>query len=235
MKQEIRINKYLSDKKICSRREADRLIKKGMVLVNGKRAQIGQKVSADDKIELKGGTNNIKKKYKYYLYHKPVGIVSHKTAKWQTEAREAAKLPKDFAPVGRLDRASSGLMLLTNDGRIVNRLLNPDFEHEKEYIVESDKNFKDRDLRKIEKGVEIEGYRTKKAKAERISARKIRIILKEGKKHQIRRMLAALGYTTKSLQRVRIANLKLGALKEGEKRELKDKERKDLLMSLDLL
>ncbi len=231
----VRINKYLSDKKICSRRQADRLIEKGLVLVNGKVAKIGQKINPEkDKVEIKGGAESIKKQYKYILFNKPLGIVSHKTAKEQVDAREFLTLPKGFAPVGRLDKKSTGLMLLTNDGRIVDKLLNPKYDHEKEYIVRVDKYIKNQDIKKLQRGVNIEGYVTMPAKVKRINDNTIKIILKEGKKHQIRRMLAALGYVTKSLKRVRIMNLRLGSLKEGESRELTEKERKELLNSLNL-
>ena len=228
----VRINKYLSDKQICSRREADRLIEKGLVFVNGKKAKIGQKINKGDKVEIKGGAKKIKSKYKYFLFYKPEGIVSHKTNKGETEAREYAKLPKEFAPVGRLDKKSTGLMLLTNDGRIVDRLLNPKYKHEKEYIVVADKYIKNQDIKKLERGVNIEGYITLPARVKRLGNRKISITLQEGKKHQIRRMLAALGYQTVSLKRIRIDNLKLGNLKPGEKRELKGKELKTFLENL---
>ena len=234
MKSKIRINKYLSDKKICSRRMADRLIEKGLVFVNGKRAQIGQKVSEKDKIVVKGA-DALKKSYKYYLFYKPVGYVSHKTSKEQKDARDLAGLDSSFAPVGRLDKASEGLMLFTNDGRIVDRLLNPKYEHEKEYIVWTDKYVKESDLKRLAKGVNIEGYITKPAKTRRLSDKSFRIILKEGKKHQIRRMLAALGYKTENLKRVRIMHMKLKNLKPGQKRKLSEKEKKELLSKLDLI
>ncbi len=231
---QVRINKFLSDQKLCSRREADRLIEKGQVFVNGKKAQIGQKIDPlHDKVEIKN-IKDILGRYKYYLYFKPKGIVSHKTCKADVEAREAAGLGKSFAPVGRLDKESRGLMLLTNDGRVTDRLLNPKYEHEKEYIVLVDKNLKMQDIKRLSKGVNIEGYTTKEAKAYKLSDRKLRIILKEGKKHQIRRMLAALGYQVKDLKRVRVMNLNLKNLKEGEVKELKGKELKDFLYRIGL-
>ncbi len=231
---QVRINKYLSDKKICSRRAADRLIESGKVFVNGKRAKLGQKIDPEkDKLIVKG-EKNLKSQYKYYLYYKPIGIVSHKTSKGEIEAREDAGLSSDFSPVGRLDKASEGLMLLTNDGRIVDRLLNPKYEHEKEYIVEVDKNLKMQAIKHIERGVKIETYKTKPAKAQKLATRKLRIILKEGKKHQIRRMLAALGYQVVNLKRVRIMNLKLSSLKPGQKVQLDGKVLNELLNSLGL-
>jgi len=229
---EIRINKYLSDRKICSRREADRLVEAGKVLVNGKAAMLGQKVSEKDKVEIVGGKRKLMDKYEYYLFYKPVGVVSHKTAKGETEAREFAGLSRKFAPVGRLDKASEGLMLLTNDGRIVDRLLNPKYKHEKEYIVKADKYIKEHDIKILARGVDIEGYRTMPAKVRRLSENKIAITLQEGKKHQIRRMLSALGYKTESLKRVRIGRFKIGNLKEGEVRKLKDSEVRSFLQSL---
>ncbi len=224
----IRINKYLSDKKICSRREADRLIESGCVFVNGKKAVLGQKVSEEDNVEVKG----VKKEYKYYAYYKPVGVVSHKTSPNDIEARQDAGLSNDFAPVGRLDKSSHGLMILTNDGRIVDKLLNPKYSHEKEYIVRTDKYIKEGDLKKMSKGVCIEGYTTRPAKVKRISDKEFRIVLMEGKKHQIRRMLAALGYVTESIKRVRMQNILLKGLKAGAKREIKGDELKEFLIRL---
>ncbi len=227
----VRINKFLSDQKLCSRRMADRLIEKGLVFINGKKASIGQKVFKGDKVEVKNKAELLKK-YQYFLYHKPKGIVSHKTTPNEKEAVEDAGLPKSFAPVGRLDKASEGLMLLTNDGRIVNKILNPKHKHEKEYIVHTDKYIKNSDLKKLERGVNIEGYTTLPAKTKRISSNIFKIILNEGKKHQIRRMLAALGYKVLKLKRVRIMHLKLGSLVPGEKRKLTKQERQELLSKL---
>ena len=233
-KSEIRINKYLSDRQICSRRQADRLIEKGLVLVNGKKAVLGQKLSPADKVTLKNEARVLQSKYKYYIYNKPVGIVSHKTAENEREAREVLKLPKDFAPVGRLDKTSEGLLFLSNDGRIVDRMLNPKYKHEKEYMVWVDKNIKNRDIKRLQTGVDIEGYLTRPARAEKLSERKLRIVLYEGKKHQIRRMLAALGYVVKRLKRVRIMNLKLGDLRVGQVRELSEEEKRELSDNLSI-
>jgi len=227
----VRINKFLSDQKLCSRRMADRLIEKGLVFINGKKASIGQKVFKGDKVEVKNKAELLKR-YQYFLYNKPKGIVSHKTAPNEKEAVEDAGLPKSFAPVGRLDKASEGLMLLTNDGRIVNKILNPKHKHEKEYIVHTDKYIKNSDLKKLERGVNIEGYTTLPAKTKRISSNIFKIILNEGKKHQIRRMLAALGYKVLKLKRVRIMHLKLGSLAPGEKRKLTKQEQQELLSKL---
>ena len=213
----VRINKYLSDKKICSRRRADKLIKDGLVFINGKKAKIGQIIDTDkDKVEVKA-----RLEYRYFLFNKPRGIVSYKTTKNEKDAISAAKLNrKEFAVVGRLDKDSEGLLLITNDGRIVNRLLNPKFEHEREYLVWVNKNIKSSHIKELEKGVNIEGYKTKPAKAKKISDRLIKIILKEGKKHQIRRMMTALGYQVERLKRTRIMNLSVEGIKEGEKKEL---------------
>ncbi len=230
----IRINKYLSDKKICSRREADRLIEKGRVFVNGKPAQIGQKIARYDKVEIKGGEKSVKSRYKYFILNKPAGYVSHKTLKSHKDAKDLLGLGKSYAPVGRLDKDSRGLLLFTNDGRIVDRLLNPKYKHEKEYEVLVQKRIKDSDIKKLSSGVNIEGYMTKRAKVSRISDKKLRMILHEGKKHQIRRMLAALGYSTLDLLRVRIQNIKLGKLAEGDYRQIKGEELKEFLSSLGL-
>ncbi len=230
----IRINKALSDRKICSRREADRLISKGKVFVNGKKAILGQRILPKDKISIKGGIKKIKSNYRYYIYNKPQGIVSHKTSDNETEAREAAGLSGDFAPVGRLDKASEGLLFLTNDGRVVDKMLNPKNKHDKEYIVKVDKDVKSQVIKKIKQGVDIEGYKTLPAIAQKINNRTLRIILQEGKKHQIRRMLANLGYTTIYLKRTRIMELKLGNLPVGDIREVRGKELNKFLSQLGL-
>lgn len=230
----IRINRYLYLKGFCSRRQADQFIEKGLVFINGKKATLGQKVEKIDKVEVKTELKNLKKSFKYYLFNKPIGIVSHNPQGNEKSVEDIFQTPKKIFPIGRLDKDSEGLMLLTNDRRIVDRILNPKVEHQKEYEVTVDKDLKQSVINRMSRGVKIEGYMTKPAKVFQKGDRKFKITLTEGKKHQIRRMCAALGYQVKRLQRIRIIDLKLGSLPVGQGRELKFEERKSLLENIGL-
>lgn len=212
----MRINKYLALKQIATRRGADELVANKKVFINGKLAVLGSKVNEKDKVEVKGTEN---KEYKYYAYYKPTGI--------ETDS------PKEgLFPLGRLDKASHGLLILTNDGRITDKLLNPKFEHEKEYIVKTKEKLRNNFKEKMEAGVNIEGYRTKPCKVKIINENTFRIILTEGKKHQIRRMCVALFQEVQDLKRVRIMNIELGRQKPNSLREIKGEELKILLENL---
>jgi len=229
----IRLNRYLYLTNISSRREADRLIEAGQVFVNGQKAVLGQKIQKDDIVEL---SQKAKRKVSHYLYYKankPKGVESHNGEEGNDIVSQLSLRP-DVAIVGRLDKASHGLVLLTNDGRIVDKMLNPKYDHEKEYRVRVDKDLTPSFKKKMENGVDIEGYITKPAKIKITGQKTFTIILTEGKKHQIRRMLAALGYTTLELKRVRIMNIKLGTLKAGEYSTLTEDERTRLLAHLSL-
>lgn len=231
----MRINKYLAHTGVASRREADELVAKGKVRINGKKADMGQQVQEEDDVEVVGKT----KAKTYLAYYKGRGIITHSPA--ENEVDIAAKLAKDYgithvSPVGRLDKDSEGLIILSNDGRITGPLLDPEAEHEKEYDVTVDKNVSGMFLRAMENGVEIEGYRTKPARVE-ASARnekRFRLSITEGKKHQIRRMCAALGYQVQTLKRVRIMNIELGRLKPNQYRKIQDKELATFLKALGL-
>lgn len=233
----VRLNRYLYLKGYCSRRQADTYIAEGRVKINGKVAQIGQKVEKGDSVELDQKIQSLPKKYVYYIYNKAPGIVSHNPGPGEKSVMDVfrVKTPSPLFPVGRLDKASRGLMFLTNDGRIVDKMLNPKYPHEKEYSVRVDKPLKERVARRMAKGVNIEGYMTKPAQVRMTSEYQLRITLTEGKKHQIRRMCAALGYQVKDLLRVRIMNLKLKDLPEGKGRALTQAEQQELLTSLGML
>lgn len=228
----IRINRYLYLTDVSSRREADRLIEGGQVFVNGKKAVLGQKIEKTDVVELSDKAKKKVTSYVYYAVNKPRGIESHNAQDGDEDIVTKLNLGKGVAVVGRLDKDSNGLVLLTNDGRIVDKMLNPKYDHQKEYIVKVNKDLKESFARKMSGGVNIEGYMTKPAKVKVTGERTFRIILTEGKKHQIRRMLSALGYTTITLKRVRIMNIKLDALRSGEYRPLNKQEKKRLLTSL---
>jgi 23S rRNA pseudouridine2604 synthase len=231
----LRINKYLAHTGIASRREADTLIEKGQILVNGKKAVTGQKIQADDTVALKGST----KTRKYLAYYKGRGTITHSPS--EKEIDIVMRLERDFgitdvSPVGRLDKASEGLIILSNDGRIVGPLLDTNNSHEKEYNVQVDKDISTLFVHLMQTGVDIEGYQTKPAKVVVSSKneRKFNIILTEGKKHQIRRMCAALGYQVQSLKRVRIANIELKNLKPNQYRKIVGEELTTFLAELGL-
>ncbi|OGI60315.1 hypothetical protein A2641_01160 [Candidatus Nomurabacteria bacterium RIFCSPHIGHO2_01_FULL_37_25] len=213
----MRINKYLALKKISTRRGADELIKGKKVFINGKLALLGSKVNEKDKIEVKGAKQ---KEYKYFIYNKPIGV-------------ETSSPKDDLFPLGRLDKNSHGLLILTNDGRITDALLNPKYFHEKEYVVKTSNKLRSSFKQKMETGVNIEGlpalhtqagYMTKPCKVKIINDFTFRITLTEGKKHQIRRMCSALFQEVADLKRERIMNIKLGDLKLNALREIKGEE-----------
>ncbi len=229
----MRINKYLADQKIASRREADVLIDAKKVLINGKKAVLGQLVYEGDKVEIVGET----KKYVYLAYYKGRGVITHSPAEGEIDI--ATRLKKDYSltnvsPVGRLDKDSEGLIILTNDGRIIGPLLDPAANHEKEYEVTVDKAVTGMFTKLMALGVDIEGYRTKPAAiaASTRNQKRFNLTLTEGKKHQIRRMCAALGYQIQSLKRVRIMNIELGTLKQNQYRKIAGTELKQLLKEL---
>ena len=218
----LRINKFLADQGVASRREVDALISAGKVTVNGKPAVIGQKVSSTDKVEVKGATKSLE----YLAYYKGRGIITHSPGENETDIK--MKLDEDYRgrselmgvnPVGRLDKDSEGLIILTNDGRVTGPLLDPVLAHEKEYEVVVDKPINSQFLKQMARGVDIEGYTTKPAKIEQAGGKRFMLTITEGKKHQIRRMCAALGYQIQSLKRVRVMNIELGKLKPNQYRK----------------
>ncbi len=230
IKYPIRINKYLAYKKICARREADELISQKKVKINGRIAVLGDKVLEKDKVVVE----NSKKNLVYLAFNKPKGIITHTPQNGESEIKDILQI-KGVFPVGRLDKSSSGLIILTNDGRLTDRLLNPEYEHEKEYIVKVNKQIENLFLKKMSEGVKLDdGYVTKKCRVTKISSERFSIILTEGKKHQIRRMCDALGYGVVHLERRRIMNIKLGSLQAGDFREIRGKESADFLQLLGL-
>lgn len=227
----MRLNKYLSETGMCSRREADAWISQGRVSVNGKRAELGTQVGEGDEVRVDnrpvGGRK--KKKRIYVCLNKPVGITC-------TTEREVRDNIVDFVgheerifPIGRLDKESEGLILLTNNGDIVNEILRSENNHEKEYIVTVDKPVTDEFLAGMAGGVRILDTRTKPCKVSRVSKSVFRIILTQGLNRQIRRMCEVFGYNVRRLQRVRIINIKLGNLKTGHWRNLTEAELHGLL------
>ena len=215
----MRINRYLAWQKHSTRRGADALIEQGLVSVNGRGAKIGETIQATDKVEVRSGKRP--KTYSYAVYHKPWGVITH------------SPIPGLF-PLGRLDKSSSGLLLLTDDGRVTDRLLNPDYDHEKEYVVSVREPLRSNFARQMSGGVDIDDYVTRPCQVETINDHTFRIVLTEGKKHQIRRMCAALQVEVTGLARIRIMNIRLGQLPLGAHRPLTATEQATFLKSLGL-
>lgn len=232
----MRLNKYLAHAGYTTRRGADALIEKGRVFVNGKKAVMGQKVSETDVVELKDHDTS---HFRYLLYYKPRGVITHSPEGDEVDILERLKKDHNISglfPVGRLDKDSEGLILLTNDGRITERVLNPTLGHEREYEVVVDKRVTKTFLDRLAKGVNIEGYETKPAKTDILPGNEngFNITLTEGKKHQVRRMCAAFGYQVRSLKRTRMLDFELKNLKPGAFYELKPREARGFQSALGL-
>lgn len=228
----MRINKYLSETGIVSRRGADKWIEEGKVTINGELATIGSQVNDGDKVCVDGKPVKKEEQLVYIMLNKPVGITSTTERHIQGNVVDFVNHPLRIFHIGRLDKDSEGLLLLTNDGDIVNEILRAENKHEKEYIVQVDKPLTESFLKGMASGVEILDTKTLPCQVERISSNVFRIILTQGLNRQIRRMCSALGYNVKRLQRIRIMNIKLGNLKVGAWRDLTDKERNELFALL---
>lgn len=227
----MRINKYLALKNYATRRGADEMIEKGQVFLNGKRAVLGDKVSETDTVDVK--FRGKLPDYVYLAYNKPRGIVTHSAQKGEKDIKHVSLL-KGVFPVGRLDKDSHGLIILTNDGRVTDRLLSPRFEHDKEYLVTTKQPLRSSFKQKMEAGVQIEDGKTKPCKVEIIDENTFSVTLTEGKKHQIRRMCVALFQDVDQLMRIRVMNIELGELAEGSYRKIEGQELKTFLHSLGL-
>jgi len=214
----MRINKYLAHEGISTRRGADELILREQVLINGRVAVLGDKVAQGDKVELRGKSSS--KKFLYFAYNKPIDVISHSPQLGEKDVVASAKLGKDIFPIGRLDKDSSGLMILTNDGRVTDRLLSPAFDHDKEYRVRTADPIRDSFKKFVEAGIDIEGYRTKPCVVRKTGPKSFNITLTEGKKHQIRRMVSAMHNTVVELERTRILNIRLENLNLGATRPI---------------
>jgi 23S rRNA pseudouridine2604 synthase len=220
----VRLNKYISETGICSRREADKLIEAGRVTCNGLLAALGTQVGEADDVRVDGRLLGLRKKPVYIALNKPAGITC------TTETHVAGNIidlvghKERIFPIGRLDKDSEGLILLTNDGDIVNEILRSENNHEKEYLVTVERAVTDLSLKMMADGVKIMGEITKPCKVSRINEKTFRMILTQGVNRQIRRMCSALGYRVQHLRRVRIINIELGTLAPGEWRELAEAE-----------
>lgn len=227
----MRINKYLALKGYSTRRGADELIEKKLVFINNIPAVLGDKVLETDKVEVR--TKGKIKQYKYFAYNKPEGVITHSPQEGEDDVLRASSL-KNVFPVGRLDKDSHGLMILTDDGRITDKLLNPEYDHDKEYIVQTTQKLRSNFKEKMEAGVDIGDYVTQPCFVDVIDERTFRITLTEGKKHQIKRMVVAQFNEVYDLQRVRIMNIHLGRLAKNSYRPIEGEELSMLLKNLGL-
>tara|TARA_Y100000385_G_scaffold290139_1_gene362019 strand:- start:655 stop:1392 length:738 start_codon:yes stop_codon:yes gene_type:complete len=221
----IRVNKFLSEAGFCSRREADKLIEKKRVKINGKVPLIGTKVMPGDRVLVdKKVISSREEKFVYIAFNKPKGIVcTTDTKREKNNIIDFINYPKRIFPIGRLDKPSEGLIFLTSDGDIVNKILRASNHHEKEYIVRVDKAIDNDFVGKMTNGIPVLGTVTKKCRVQKLTNRKFKIILTQGLNRQIRRMCEYLGYNVKELKRVRIMNINLD-LRVGEWRYFTKKE-----------
>lgn len=227
--EQIRLNKFLSDAGYCSRREADRLVEQGVVKVNGKTAVMGQKVTINDSIMVKGKNISREEEQILIALNKPVGIECTTDLNNPDNIVDFINFDKRIYPIGRLDKNSQGLILLTNDGSIVNNILKGSNYHEKEYVVTVDKPVTDDFIKKMSTGVRILDQVTRPCKVAKVKKHVFNIVLTQGLNRQIRRMCGELGYNVQKLKRIRIMNIELGNLPVGQYRKVTDSELKELM------
>ena len=229
---EVRLQKFLSQAGICSRRKGEEYIKAGRVRVNGQVTQeLGTKVTPGiDRVEFDGAVVVAAAEKVYIALNKPEGYVTSCEHAGEKVVVDLLNIEQRIYPIGRLDKDSTGLLLLTNDGRLHHRLSHPSFEHEKEYEVTLVEPINDGALKKLTRGVNLKGRRTRPARVERLSGKRFRITLMEGRNRQIRRMVAKVGSQVEKLKRIRVVNIRLGRLAKGRWRYLSDNE-KTMLMN----
>jgi 23S rRNA pseudouridine2604 synthase len=219
----VRINKLLSNLGFCSRRETNRFIEENRITVNGSLCKPGQWVEEDDIILIDNKPIPVKEKV-YIALNKPVGIICTAAREVESNIMDFMNYPEYIFPIGRLDKASQGLILLTNDGELANKILESENQHEKEYIVTVNKPFDDFFLEGMSKGVEICGVNTRPCKVTKVSEDTFNIILTQGLNKQIRRMTKVFGYTVTRLERIRIVNIKIDGIDIGKWRYLTEEE-----------
>ena len=228
-----RLNKAISETGYCSRREADKLIEQGKVKVNGKTPELGTKVKPTDEISVNGQVISKQVDNIYLAFNKPVGITCTTETHIPDNIISYINYPERIFPIGRLDKPSEGLIFLTNDGDIVNKILRAKNNHEKEYIVSVNKPITDEFINKMGNGVPILDTVTAKCKVKKINDTTFNIVLTQGLNRQIRRMCTYLGYEVKTLKRIRIMNIELGNLKLGEYRSFSTDELMELNKSIE--
>lgn len=227
-KEPVRLNKYLSEAGVCSRREADRLIESGRVTVDGRLAQTGMRITPGQEVRVGRKVVSGKDEMIVLAVNKPRGIVCTEEKRERNSIIRFLNYPSRITYVGRLDKDSHGLLLMTNNGDIINRMMRASNHHEKEYKVTVDQEITDDFLKQMSEGVHILDTVTRPCRVTRIGKYTFSIILTQGLNRQIRRMCEALGYQVKDLLRVRVMNIRLGSLREGEYRELTDRELEEL-------
>jgi len=228
----ISLNKYISQTGICSRREADRWIEAGRVAINGTIAVKGNRVFAKDRVTIDGKPLKEQVTTVYMAYNKPPGVTCTTDRSDKSNILDAIQYGQRIFPIGRLDKASTGLILLTNDGDIVNKILRKENKHEKEYVVKVNRSISKSFLERMSKPIPMLGTKTLPAKVFQIKDHLFKIILTQGLNRQIRRMVEFCGYKVVSLKRIRIMHIKLGNLKIGEWRYLSEQELGQLLESV---
>ena len=221
MSEQVRINKYLSELGYCSRRAADKLIEQKRVTINGKVPEMGAKITKGDRVEVDGQeVNNNNEEAVYIAFNKPIGIVcTTDTRAEKNNIIDYINYPKRIFPIGRLDKPSEGLILLTSDGDIVNKILRSENNNEKEYVVQVNKKITSEFLSNMSKGVKLKNIKTKPCVIQKINNYTFKIILTQGLNRQIRRMCNLFDYKVKSLIRTRIMNIELGSMKVGKFRK----------------
>ncbi len=231
----MRIQKYLSQAGICSRRKAEEYIASGMIKVNGKIAEIGQSIDPIiDNVEMWEKAIQEQKDFLYYKVNKPRWVVTTCANIWEKTILDVIDIDRRVFPIGRLDKETTGLILLTSDWRLANYLMHPRYNHEKEYIVQTFGPIMDWALEKMRNGLFILGSYTKKAIIKRISSEKFSIIISEWRNRQIRRMVEKVGSEVKNLKRIRIENIELWNLKEWEYKSLTKFEKDALFKKLEI-
>lgn len=228
----MRINKFLASAGIVSRRGADKWIEDGRITINGELAELGSRVNDGDDVRADGKPVQLETELVYIVLNKPVGITSTTERHIEGNVVDFVNHRLRIFHIGRLDKDSNGLLLLTNDGDIVNEILREEHGHEKEYIVTVDAPITKEFIRKMESGVKILDTTTKPCKVRQLGPRKFNITLTQGLNRQIRRMCSALGYHVQTLQRTRILNIHLGDLPIGKWRDLTEKERTEMFKML---
>jgi len=220
-----RVNKFLTEANYCSRRQADKLIVEGRVKINDRQAKLGDKVTEDDIVIVDGSQVAIPNKAHIYLMlNKPVGIICTTDETAPDNIVQFIDFPERIYPVGRLDVESSGMIILTNDGSIVNKILRAEHQIEKEYVVEVAEEITSEQIKMLQKGVELDDGKTKPCKVKKISPKKFAIVITEGRNRIIRRMVDVIGHQVVRLARVRIGKLQLSNMKVGTYRKLSDEE-----------
>lgn len=228
----MRINKFISETGFCSRREADKLVTAGHVTINGVKAELGSQAELGDDVRINGRPIGKQSKHVYIALHKPVGITCTTELHIKENIVDFVNHKERIFPIGRLDKDSEGLILLTNDGDVVNPILRSEGKHEKEYIVTVDKPITQAFLNGMSEGVHILGSMTLPCKVKRLGDKTFNIILTEGRNRQIRRMCEAFGYRVFRLKRVRIMNIFLGDLPKGKWRDLSEDEKRVLFKEI---